>query len=122
MKLEDLRKLYEAPELPKQPKMEAITGTDLAHGPDSAAMMLRCIECDLVMTITDPASPTLVRAHCPRCDTGCSMCKRLRDADGNTLRIRATGTEKRRVCDQCSYDYYDILADRFTSVKIGDEA
>jgi hypothetical protein len=118
MKLEELRALYAVPEVPKEPKLETAIGVDPACGPDKTAVVLRCDRCDLVMTITEHAKADILLAYCPSCDVGCAMCKRLRDDDGNKLRIRETGSEKRRVCDRCRFEYYDVLADRFTSDEI----
>lgn len=126
MKLLDLRKLFSSPEAPDATDalkrattvpLRATVGLDLALGPDSSVIMLQCTNCGLVMTVTDTKAD-LTLAYCPKCDVGCSMCKRLHDADGNKLRILERGTEKRRVCDDCCYSYYDELKDEFVSEKM----
>lgn len=115
MKLEELRKMYE---LPKAPKMEAYVGIDPAFGPGSTVHGIKCGGCGLVMTLE---APLVLRCACGTFHLRgepCAMCARSHDDEGRMLRIRETGTEKRSVCDQCCYDYYDLLADRFTSEKM----
>jgi uncharacterized C2H2 Zn-finger protein len=119
MKLEDLRKLLEAPKTPKTGEPRTITGVDLGY--DIAASvgttLLQCKRCDMVMTVSEHLQGDIVFAFCPRCDAGCVMCGRTHDENGDPLEIRETGTEKRPVCNGCRVDYYDPFLDVFLPAK-----
>lgn len=130
MKLKELRSLYtegSKPEVAETIDVSAkrvFTGVDLAHGPNSSVAAIMCDRCDLVMNVVDKPNSTLCYAYCPRCDvrelreSGCAICHKTHDADGAKLRLRETGAEEKRVCDQCRYDYYDVLAGEFVSEKM----
>jgi hypothetical protein len=118
VKLEELRKLFDANNEPKtaeKPHFRVLTGIDLGFLDDPTS----CEVCGSAVVVVehriDPLHGEMVRARCPKCDDECSMCHKN---PNQVLWIKDVGTDEvRHVCDECRFNYWDILADRWTTEK-----
>lgn len=124
MKLNDLRKMYEAPKHEKDDldsedgpveRVQVAYGVDLALGPDWNVCSYRCVKCGLVNQFAVPHSLPVFVPLCLQCDA-CAVCHGVHDknnapltlCDAHSIDVRMAPDEpvelierQFRVCEAC---------------------